>query len=70
MHPATVATRQKHDVGVGRSTCITATITAYPMMILSHFSISFSITVILEDTLEPPTMATKGRLGADTAPSR
>lgn len=41
----------------------------HPMTILSHFSSRDSITPILEDTLEPPTMAQKGRLGADTAPS-
>merc|ERR1740130_648735 len=28
------------------------------------------MTPILEETLEPPTMAQKGRLGAETAPSR
>mmetsp|Transcript_10101 Transcript_10101/g.19545 ORF Transcript_10101/g.19545 Transcript_10101/m.19545 type:complete len:287 (+) Transcript_10101:777-1637(+) len=39
-----------------------------PMMILSHFSISFSITPIFEDTFEPPTMAAKGRLGSSMAP--
>mmetsp|Transcript_22581 Transcript_22581/g.35318 ORF Transcript_22581/g.35318 Transcript_22581/m.35318 type:complete len:228 (-) Transcript_22581:747-1430(-) len=41
-----------------------------PMMSLSHFSIRESITPILEETLEPPTMAAKGRLGSETAPSR
>ena len=34
-----------------------------PMMILSHFPISDSMTPILEDTLDPPTMAAKGLLG-------
>lgn len=43
---------------------------AHPMMILSTLSSSDSMTVILDDTLEPPTMATKGFLGLDTAPSR
>jgi hypothetical protein len=37
---------------------------------LSTFSSSDSMTVILLETLEPPTMAAKGRLGAETAPSR
>mmetsp|Transcript_58268 Transcript_58268/g.138685 ORF Transcript_58268/g.138685 Transcript_58268/m.138685 type:complete len:235 (-) Transcript_58268:765-1469(-) len=41
-----------------------------PMMILSHLPISESITPILEETLEPPTMAAKGRLGSSTAPPR
>mmetsp|Transcript_19909 Transcript_19909/g.34327 ORF Transcript_19909/g.34327 Transcript_19909/m.34327 type:complete len:227 (+) Transcript_19909:273-953(+) len=41
-----------------------------PMMTLSAFSMRLSTTVILLDTLEPPTMATKGRLGALMAPSR
>jgi len=41
-----------------------------PMMTLSHFAIRDSITPILEDTLDPPTMAAKGRTGLDTAPSR
>lgn len=38
------------------------------MMTLSAFSSRDSMTVILEDTLEPPTMATKGFLGLLTAP--
>jgi hypothetical protein len=40
------------------------------MMSLSTLDSSDSMTVILEDTLEPPTMATKGRLGVVTAPSK
>lgn len=43
---------------------------AHPRMILSVFSRRDSITPILDDTLEPPTMATKGLLGSLTAPSR
>lgn len=34
------------------------------------FSMRLSTTVILEETLEPPTMATKGRLGALMAPTQ
>mmetsp|Transcript_10683 Transcript_10683/g.27722 ORF Transcript_10683/g.27722 Transcript_10683/m.27722 type:complete len:251 (+) Transcript_10683:611-1363(+) len=41
-----------------------------PITSTSHFSMSESMTPILDDTLEPPTMAAKGRLGAETAPSR
>ena len=41
-----------------------------PMTSLSHLDISESMTPILDETLEPPTMAAKGRLGLDTAPSR
>mmetsp|Transcript_17889 Transcript_17889/g.40274 ORF Transcript_17889/g.40274 Transcript_17889/m.40274 type:complete len:253 (+) Transcript_17889:220-978(+) len=41
-----------------------------PMTILSTFSISDSMTPILDDTFEPPTMAANGRLGSETAPSR
>ena len=37
------------------------------MTILSHLPMSDSITPIFEDTLEPPTMAAKGRLGLSTA---
>jgi len=40
------------------------------MKSLSTFSSSDSMTVILDETLEPPTMAAKGRLGLATAPSR
>jgi hypothetical protein len=29
-----------------------------------------SITPILDETLDPPTIAAKGRLGSETAPSR
>mmetsp|Transcript_1111 Transcript_1111/g.2263 ORF Transcript_1111/g.2263 Transcript_1111/m.2263 type:complete len:218 (+) Transcript_1111:328-981(+) len=41
-----------------------------PMMILSTFSIRDSMTPILEETLEPPTIAANGRFGSATAPSR
>mmetsp|Transcript_37937 Transcript_37937/g.74115 ORF Transcript_37937/g.74115 Transcript_37937/m.74115 type:complete len:235 (+) Transcript_37937:678-1382(+) len=41
-----------------------------PMTSTSHFSMRESMTPILDDTLEPPTMAAKGRLGLATAPSR
>merc|ERR1719424_676429 len=41
-----------------------------PMTILSTLVMSDSMTPILEETLEPPTMAQKGRFGAETAPSR
>ena len=40
-----------------------------PMIILSHFSINFSMIVIFVDTFEPPTIATKGRWGLDITPS-
>lgn len=43
---------------------------AHPMMSLSTLSRSDSMTVILDDTLLPPTIAQKGFLGCDTAPSR
>lgn len=43
---------------------------AHPRKILSTFSSSASMTPILEETFEPPTMAAKGRLGSFTAPSR
>jgi len=36
-------------------------------MSLSHFSSKVSITPILLETLEPPIMATRGRLGASIA---
>mmetsp|Transcript_25565 Transcript_25565/g.31481 ORF Transcript_25565/g.31481 Transcript_25565/m.31481 type:complete len:278 (-) Transcript_25565:387-1220(-) len=41
-----------------------------PMMILSHFSTRASRTVILEETLDPPTMAAIGFSPLLTAPSR
>mmetsp|Transcript_2391 Transcript_2391/g.6784 ORF Transcript_2391/g.6784 Transcript_2391/m.6784 type:complete len:203 (+) Transcript_2391:157-765(+) len=41
-----------------------------PTMTLSHFLMSDSRTVIFEDTLEPPTMAARGRTGSSTAPAR
>src|SRR5207245_969751 len=41
-----------------------------PMMTLFTFFPRFSITPILPDTLAPPRMATKGRMGSATAPSR
>mmetsp|Transcript_2465 Transcript_2465/g.2326 ORF Transcript_2465/g.2326 Transcript_2465/m.2326 type:complete len:221 (-) Transcript_2465:402-1064(-) len=41
-----------------------------PMMILSHLSRRASKTVILEDTLDPPTMAAMGVAPPVTAPSR
>jgi hypothetical protein len=40
------------------------------MMSLSTLSSSDSMTVIFDDTLDPPTMAQNGRLGVVTAPSR
>ena len=40
-----------------------------PSTSLSHLESSVSMTPILEDTLEPPTMAANGRTGLDTAPS-
>lgn len=41
----------------------------HPMMMVSATCSSDSMTGILVDTLEPPTMATKGFLGFLTAPS-
>mmetsp|Transcript_3805 Transcript_3805/g.5698 ORF Transcript_3805/g.5698 Transcript_3805/m.5698 type:complete len:233 (+) Transcript_3805:236-934(+) len=41
-----------------------------PMMILSHLSRRASRTVILDETLDPPTMAAIGVFPLDTAPSR
>mmetsp|Transcript_20530 Transcript_20530/g.67809 ORF Transcript_20530/g.67809 Transcript_20530/m.67809 type:complete len:203 (+) Transcript_20530:231-839(+) len=41
-----------------------------PMMTLSHLLMRDSRTVIFEDTLEPPTMAARGRTGSSTAPAR
>mmetsp|Transcript_2541 Transcript_2541/g.4341 ORF Transcript_2541/g.4341 Transcript_2541/m.4341 type:complete len:254 (-) Transcript_2541:514-1275(-) len=41
-----------------------------PMMILSHFSRRASRTVILEETLDPPTMAAMGFSPLEMAPSR
>mmetsp|Transcript_4594 Transcript_4594/g.11198 ORF Transcript_4594/g.11198 Transcript_4594/m.11198 type:complete len:250 (+) Transcript_4594:146-895(+) len=41
-----------------------------PMMSLSHLARRDSMTPILEETLEPPTMAAKGRTGSEMAPSR
>ena len=38
-------------------------------MSLLHFSNNDSMTPIFDDTLAPPTMAAKGRLGLATAPS-
>ncbi len=43
---------------------------AHPMMSLSHLRSSDSSTAILEDTLLPPTTATKGRAGAVTTALR
>jgi len=41
-----------------------------PRMILSTFERRLSITVIFEETFDPPTIAQKGRFGELTAPSR
>lgn len=46
------------------------TVASHPSMRLSHFASNCSSTPILVDTLEPPTMAQKGLLGACTAPIR
>merc|ERR1719424_2364576 len=43
---------------------------APPTMTLSHLLMSASRTVILDETLEPPTMAASGRTGSSTAPAR
>jgi len=41
-----------------------------PRSRISHFSRSDSITPILDETFEPPTIAANGLFGLETAPTR